>query len=86
LSEEGSQNPHLALDNSANQNYTTCTLSPHEGRFAIVTERWAWDAMDAVASGGFLPDEIVAAYGKVVWSWRRDRGVYPCRPILAGQR
>src|SRR3954451_16041043 len=23
-----------------------------------------------------LPDEIAAAYGKVVWSWRRDRGVY----------
>jgi len=32
------------------------------------------------------PDEIAAAYGEVVWSWRRDRGVYPCRPILAGQR
>jgi hypothetical protein len=26
--------------------------SPPEGRFAIVTTRWAWDAMDAVASGG----------------------------------
>src|SRR4051794_19114083 len=22
------------------------------------------------------PDEIAAAYGEVVWSWRRDRGVY----------
>src|SRR5204862_7279316 len=41
------------------------------------------DAMDAAASGGFgSPDETQAAYGKVVWSWRRDRGVYPFRPVL----
>jgi hypothetical protein len=33
-------------------------------------------AMDAVASGGFYPpDENAAAYGEVVWSWRRDPGV-----------
>jgi hypothetical protein len=37
------------LDNSVNQNYSVVTLSPHEGRFAIVTERWAWEAMDAGA-------------------------------------
>jgi hypothetical protein len=57
---------------------------PPEGRIAIVTERWAWDAMDAAASGRFLPDEIAAAYGEVVWSWRRDRGVYPTRPCGFG--
>src|SRR5436190_202885 len=33
-------------------------------------------AMDAAASGSLLPDETSAAYGEVVWSWRRDRGVY----------
>jgi len=33
-----------------------------------------------------VPDEIAAAYGEVVWSWRRDRGVYPRRPVLAWQR
>jgi len=38
--------------------------------------------MDAVASGRLLPDEIAAAYGEVVWSWRRDRGVHP--PRLCG--
>jgi len=27
-----------------------------------------------------------AADGEIVWSWRRDPGVYPCRPVLAGQR
>jgi len=31
-----------------------------------------------LASGVFFtPDEALAAYGKVVWSWRRDPGVYP---------
>ena|SRR5436190_14227864 len=59
---------------------------PSEGRVAIVTKRWARDAMDAAASGGLPPDEIAAAYGEVVWSWRRDRGVYPRRPVLAWQR
>jgi hypothetical protein len=32
------------------------------------------------------PDETLLADGEVVWSWRRDPGVYPCRPVLAGQR
>src|SRR6476620_8430189 len=43
-------------------------------------------AMDAAASGSLLPDETFAAYGEVVWSWRRDRGVYPFRPVLGRQR
>jgi len=35
---------------------------PHEGRFAVVTKRWARDAMDALASGViFTPDEIARA-------------------------
>ena len=41
--------------------------------------------MDAAASGGvFPPDENAAAYGEVVWSWRRDRGVDPPRPCGDG--
>jgi len=32
------------------------------------------------------PDEDAAAYGEVVWSWRRDPGVYPRRPVVAWQR
>jgi len=66
-----------ALDNSANQNYIVCTPGPHEGRFAIVTERWPglqWALRRQVWSS--MPDETQAAYGEVVWSWRRDRGVY----------
>jgi len=31
-------------------------------------------------------DDGMAAYGEVVWSWRRDRGVYPFRPVLGRQR
>src|SRR5262249_57953479 len=54
-------------------------LGPLEGRFATVTIRWAWDAMDAAASGDLSPDGSPAAYGEVVWSWRRDPGVYPVR-------
>src|SRR5436190_24362591 len=66
-----------ALDNSANQNYIVCTPGPHEGRFAIVTERWPglqWALRRQVWLS--MPDETQAAYGEVVWSWRRDRGVY----------
>ena len=56
---------------------------PHEGRFAIVTMRWAGAAMDALASGVFFaPDENAEAYGEVVWSWRRDAGVKPVRSKL----
>jgi len=49
---------------------------PHEGRFAIVTDRWAGMRWAQPASGGgFRWTRTRAAYGKVVWSWRRDRGV-----------
>ena len=48
---------------------------PAEGRIAIVTARWAREAMDAVVSGvATMPDENAAAYGEIVWSWRRDPG------------
>jgi len=36
--------------------------------------------MDACGvSASNRADENAAAYGEVVWSWRRDRGVYPAR-------
>jgi hypothetical protein len=31
-----------------------------------------------------LPGETPSADGEVVWSWRRDRGVYPARPCGLG--
>ena len=79
--------PNLPLDNYVNQNYFTPSPRRHEGRCAIVTQR-------GTGCDGRLPrqcdanraDENAAAYGEVVWSWRRDPGVYPCRPVLAGQR
>jgi len=33
------------------------------------------------ASGDFSPDENAAAYGEVVWSWRRDPGATLARSI-----
>jgi len=45
---------------------------------AIVTERGAGcDGRLLRQAGLFLPDENAAAYGEVVWSWRRDPGVKP---------
>jgi hypothetical protein len=38
---------------------------PPEGRIAIVTTRWAQDAMDAAVSTA----NGSAAYGEVVWTW-----------------
>src|SRR5439155_20180897 len=43
---------------------------PPEGRIAIVTTRGARDAMDTAVSKA----KGSAAYGEVVWSWRRDAG------------
>jgi hypothetical protein len=53
----------------------------------IVTFRWEQDAM-AVAAFRWLIclGETSAADGEIVWSWRRDPGVYARRPVLAGQR
>jgi hypothetical protein len=57
------------------------------GRYAIVTERWRglrwtlWHQRDASRA-----DETSAAYGEVVWSWRRAPGVCPRRPVVAWQR
>ena len=39
--------------------------------------------MDAAMPRFLLRDDGKAAYGEVVWSWRRDRGVYPAR-LVAG--
>jgi hypothetical protein len=70
---------NISLYRNSDLRYSHRVPSPSEGRFAVVTKRWAWDAMDAVASGASAPDENAAAYDEVVWSWRRDPGVYPAR-------
>jgi hypothetical protein len=43
-------------------------------------------AMDAAASGGFPPDENAAAYGEVVWSWRRDPGATSAKAGNGGKK
>jgi hypothetical protein len=55
---------------------------PAGGAFRDRHDTWAWDAMDAAASGVLHRTKTLAAYGEVVWSWRRDPGVYP--PRLCG--
>jgi hypothetical protein len=73
---------NISIYRNSDLRYKSRRLAPTEGRFAIVTIRRARDAMDAAASGGvFPPDENAAAYGEVVWSWRRDRGVKLARSI-----
>jgi hypothetical protein len=55
----------------------------HEGRFAVVTKRGA--GCDGTLPRQVLaPDETCAAYGEVVWSWRRDPGVHIRWPVPAG--
>jgi hypothetical protein len=65
----------MALDNYVNRNYLVVHPVPSEGRFAIVTARWRGLRWTLVASGDLSPDETLAAYGEIVWSWRRDPGV-----------
>ena len=58
-------------------NGTAPPVSPDKGTYRDRHETWRRDAMDAAASGGFARRaRTLAAYGEVVWSWRRDRGVY----------
>src|ERR1700752_1265861 len=52
---------------------------------AIVTERGAGcDGRLLRQRGASRAGENAAAYGEVVWSWRRDPGVYPPRPCGDG--
>ena len=76
------QKSELSLDYSANQNYILISPCRHEGRFAIVTKRGAGcDGRVRRQRGANRAGENAAAYGEVVWSWRRDRGVYPPSPV-----
>ena len=78
---------NILLYRIVNQVHDVPSPRRHEGTKRDRHGTFARDAMDAAASGGLCSlDENAAAYGEVVWSWRRDPGVYPCRPVLAGQR
>ena len=76
--------PNRALDNYANQNYVVRTPA----RLRDVAHRHDTLGRDAMDAAGVRrvrsPGETPAAYGEVVWSWRRDRGVYPLRPCGVG--
>ena len=76
----------IQLDISANQKYIPVTSRRHEGTKRVRHVALARVAMDACGVRCFGIGRNAAAYGEVVWSWRRDPGVYPRRPVLAGQR
>src|SRR5437773_4757127 len=66
---------NILLHNSGNQNYNFAHPGPPEGRFAIVTMRWAgmrWTPLFQARAS--VQDDGTKAYGEVVWSWRRDAG------------
>ena len=53
----------------------------------IVTARWRGLQWTLWRQAGFgTPGETSTADGEVVWSWRRDPGVYPRCPVAAWQR
>jgi hypothetical protein len=58
----------------------------HEGRLRDRHGTWRGLRWTLRRQAVLLPDETPVAYGEVVWSWRRDRGVYPFRPVLGRQR
>src|SRR5436190_9187540 len=67
---------NILLYSSSDLRYTSGHPVPPEGRIMIVTTRWRgwrWTLRRQVLA----PDENAAAYGEVVWSWRRDPGVKP---------
>src|SRR5882724_8354647 len=69
----------MVLDNSVNRNYLLTHPVPPEGRIMIVTARWRGMRWTLWRQAGFARRaKTFAAYGDVVWSWRRDPGVKPC--------
>ena len=57
---------------------------PTEGRFAIVTERWAGLRWTLWRQAWFRAGRNAEAYGEVVWSWRRDAGAKLCGSFPQG--
>ncbi len=67
------QKPLLAI--FCKSAYTSVQPVPPKGRFAhFVTLTWRGLRWTLRRQAGCLPDETLAAYGEMVWSWRRDPG------------
>jgi len=74
----------ISLYRNSDLRYQRPVPRPMEGRIMIVAKRRAQDAMAAAGvKWACSPDETLGADGEVVWSWRRDPGVNPGRPVLA---
>jgi hypothetical protein len=71
---------NISLYQNSDLRYLSPVPHPSGGAMRIVTFRWARDAMAAGwRSGDVHLGETPLADGEVVWSWRRDPGVYPAR-------
>jgi hypothetical protein len=88
---DGSKIPIFRINvNTQNKKYSAFRVGQITGTYLPVFahqkgvrdrhERRAGDAMDAAVSR----TNGTAAYGQVVWSWRRDRGVKSVEIISAG--
>jgi hypothetical protein len=62
------QSKNISLYRNYDLQYKSPVPRPHEGRFAIVTMRWAQDAMDAAVSGA------TACFPKGIKVRRRTKG------------
>src|ERR1044072_9481923 len=84
------KNQKTGLDYSANQNYLPSQPVPPRGAFARSPCNVARVAMDACGvRWASVRRRNAAAYGEVVWTWRRDPGVYPaclCGPGNGGNK
>ena len=73
VSSPGSKN--ISLYRNSDLRYLSGQPVPHEGTYHDRHDALVRVAMDAAAPGGLCsPDETFAAYGEIVWSWRRDPG------------
>jgi len=73
---------NISLYRNSELRYKRGQPVPPRGTLRGRHETWRGLRWTLGASGASAPDETFAAYGEIVWSWRRDRGVYP--PLLFG--
>ena len=55
----------------------------------VVSNRWRGRQWTLRRQAGLLAGRNAVAYGEVVWTWRRDPGVYPaclCGPGNGGNK
>jgi hypothetical protein len=75
----------FSVDQNSDFRYTS--LCPVPLRRGVLRDRHVTSGAGCDGRHGrqvISPGETSVADGEVVWSWRRDPGVNPCRPVVAG--